>query len=75
MSEISNTPKEPDGPTRYGFRWGPMLVERMAQIEGRGYVVSIRGPKGYSGPEVQVYVSEKGRSIRAYPLRGAKSGR
>lgn len=57
---------------KYGFDWGPMTVERMAHIEGRGYVVSIRGPKGHDGPEVQVLVSEKGRAITAYPLRDAK---
>lgn len=58
--------------TQYGFDWGPLSVERVAHIEGRGYVVSVRGPRGYSGPEVQVYVSEAGRVVRAYPLRGAK---
>lgn len=61
------------GITQYGFDWGPMSVERVAHIEGRGYVVSIRGPKEYSGPEVQVLVSEKGRCITAFPIRGAKT--
>lgn len=67
----SNTPSELRS-TQYGFDWGPLSVERVAHIEGRGYVVSVRGPKGYSGPEVQVYVSEAGRVVRAYPIRGAK---
>jgi hypothetical protein len=62
-------------PTQYGFAWGPMRVERMAHIEGRGYVVSVHGPKGYNGPQVQVFVSEKGRTIRAFPLNGAKVAR
>lgn len=75
MSEVSNTPISPDGTTRYGFRWGPMIVERMAHIDGRGYVVSIRSAELHTGPEVQVYVSEKGRSVKAFPLRGAKNGR
>jgi hypothetical protein len=52
-----------------------MIVERMAHIDGRGYVVSIRSTELHTGPEVQVYVSEKGRSVRAFPLRGAKNGR
>lgn len=72
MSVESNRRSEPDGTTQYGFKWGPLDVERVAHIEGRGYVVSVRGPKGYEGPEVQVYVSEGGRVVRAYPLRGAK---
>lgn len=58
--------------SQYGFRWGPMLVERVAHIEGRGYVVSIRSRDDYSGPEIQVLVSEKGRRVTAYPLRGAR---
>lgn len=59
------------GATRYGFDWGPVVVERVAHVEGRGYCISIRGRKDYNGPEVQVYVSEKGRVITAHPLRGA----
>lgn len=58
--------------TQYGFEWGPMHVERMAHIPGRGYVVTVHGPKGYAGPQVQVLVSEKGRSITAFPIGGAK---
>ena len=72
---VSSVPMTADGTTQYGFRWGPMLVERMAHIDGRGYVVSIRSTELHTGPEVQVYVSEKGRSVKAFPLRGAKSGR
>lgn len=60
------------GVTQYGFDWGPVRVERVAHIPGRGYVVSVMGPKSHGGPEVQVYVSEKGVSVRAYPLRGAR---
>lgn len=67
-----NRRSEPDGTTQYGFQWGPLNVERLAHIEGRGYVVSVRGPKGYEGPEVQVFVSEKGRVVKAFPIRGAK---
>jgi hypothetical protein len=60
------------GATQYGFDWGPMVVERVAHIEGRGYCVSIRGRRDYKGPEIQVLVSEKGRSVTAYPLRNAR---
>ena len=60
------------GETQYGFDWGPVVVERVAHIEGRGYVVSVRSRKDYSGPEVQVLVSEKGQRVTAYPLRKAR---
>lgn len=63
------------GDTQYGFRWGPMIVERVAHIEGRGYVVSVRTRDDYSGPQVQVLVSEKGRSVTAYATGGAKTRR
>jgi hypothetical protein len=56
--------------TRYGFQWGPVTVERVAHIEGRGYCVSV---KGSGGQEVEVLVSEKGRRVTAYPINGAKT--
>jgi hypothetical protein len=49
----------------YGFDWGPMKVERLAHIEGRGYVLSVKTDHA----EMQVYVSEKGRVVRPYPVR------
>jgi hypothetical protein len=51
--------------TRFGFDWGPMKVERLAHIPGRGYVVQI----GTEHVSVQVYVSEKGRKVTAYEPR------
>ena len=60
------------GTTQYGFDWGPLVVERVAHIEGRGYCVSIRGRKEHGGPEIQVLVSEKGRRVTAYPRNGAR---
>jgi hypothetical protein len=59
--------------TQFGFDWGPVVVERVAHIEGRGYCVSVRGQHDYEGPEIQVYVSEKGRVVRAHLIRGATS--
>ena len=50
--------------TQYGFDWGPMTVERVAHIEGRGYVVTVMGPSGTHGPQVQVLVS--GVVVRMY---------
>ena len=46
---------------RYGFRWGPMVVERTAHIPGRGYCLTIRTER----QSMQVYVSEKGQKLRA----------
>lgn len=56
----------------FGFAWGPVVVERIAHIEGRGYCISVRGSDRYDGPEIQVLVSEKGKAVTAYPIRGAK---
>ncbi len=58
--------------TKYGFQWGPVVVERVAHIEGRGYVVSVRSSDDYDGPEVQVIVSDKGRKMTVRALRGAR---
>lgn len=54
--------------TSYGFNWGTMVVERVFHELGRGRVIEIRSGDNRSNT-VQVYVSEKGRSIRVY-IRG-----
>jgi hypothetical protein len=54
-----------DGSTRYGFAWGPMTVERLAHIEGRGYALEIKT----GSCSMQVYVSEKGRVIAPEDVR------
>jgi len=48
--------------TPYGFRWGPLEVERTMTVPPPrgGYVLTVRG----EGTEIQVYVSRAGRSIR-----------
>ena len=55
----------------YGFDWGPLSVERVAHVEGRGYVVDVRSRERYEDG-VQIYVSEKGRSIRVFPRGRAR---
>lgn len=50
--------------TQYGFEFGAMSVERIMQVEGRGTVVGVYGADRSNG--VQVYVSEKGRSVRVF---------
>jgi len=48
----------------YGFDWGPMKVTRLAHVEGRGYALEVT--TDYA--RVQLYVTEKGRKIEAFPL-------
>lgn len=52
--------------TKYGFCWGPMIVTRLAHVNGRGYSLSIETPHA----EMQVYVTEKGRKIEPIRVRG-----
>ncbi len=48
--------------SEYGFEWGPLEVRRVAHIEGRAYVLVVD-----TGFELlEIYVSEKGRKIRAF---------
>jgi hypothetical protein len=56
-----------DTPWRYGFEWGPMVVERTAHIEGRGYVLTIKTEH----KRMQVHVTEAGRKIKPYEVRNA----
>jgi hypothetical protein len=51
--------------TQYGFRWGPMEVERLVHVEGRGYALEVKTEHA----SMQIYVSDKGRKIKAYPVR------
>lgn len=46
----------------YGFDWGPVHVERLEHVDGGGYALRIYTDHD----EVQVYVSEKGRKVKAY---------
>jgi hypothetical protein len=50
----------------YGFDWGPMKVERLAHISGRGYVLRI----STEHTQMQVHITEKGRKIAPFPARG-----
>lgn len=52
--------------SRFGFVWGPMRVERLAHLEGRGRVISVKA----GSKELQVYVSEKGRRVRVFEVGG-----
>lgn len=54
-----------EGTLPYGFRWGPLVVTRLAHIQRRGYVLEI----ATKHETMQVYVSEKGQKIRAMTSR------
>ena len=58
--------KPKGGLTRYGFRWGPMRVERMSHLalrKGREFF-SVSVETDYH--HVEVYVSRTGRSVRVW---------
>lgn len=51
---------------RYGFRWGPLVVERVATFpakKGETHVIRI---KTDAGKAIDVYASPTGRSIRVF---------
>jgi len=51
----------------FGFEWGPMVVTRLAYVEGRGYSLEVRTKHQV----LQVYVSERGRRIQPMAVRDA----
>lgn len=75
---LETSPESGDQMTRYGFRWGPFELQRMADIKygrRRYYVVSFVTD---AGQLLEVYISGRGRSVRAYlnhvELTAAKAG-
>lgn len=52
------------GPTQFGFDWGPIKVERLCHVEGRGYSLEVRTDHA----RVQLGISEKGRKITVHEL-------
>ncbi|PBI96963.1 hypothetical protein BKP42_36230 [Rhodococcus erythropolis] len=53
-------------PTRFGFKWGPLEVERTSTFHG-SHVLTI-APKGKrkSKQAITVYVSKAGQSVRVF---------
>lgn len=43
----------------FGFRWGPMHVERTAHVEGRGYILTVKTDHA----RIEVHVTQAGRKI------------
>jgi hypothetical protein len=58
------TEEREDDTWKYGFRWGPMTVARLAHIDGRGYVLEI----ATDHQAMQVHITEKGYKINPYPV-------
>lgn len=52
--------------TLYGFTWGPMTVERAASLSGKWRELRVF-TDAHDG--IVVYVSEAGRSVRAFDAR------
>lgn len=66
-----------DGDTRYGFKWGPVAVERMAEFPRSNGQAKVIGIYRVDGPHradmfqmLEIYVSPRGRSVRVF--RGGK---
>lgn len=67
----------PDGDTRFGFKWGPVAVERLADLPRDGGRCRVIGVYRVEGPNregldkiLEIYVSPKGQSVRVW--RGGK---
>lgn len=64
---ITGWENEREYASRFGFKWGPMVVSRAARIEGRGFCVEVATEHA----RMQILVSERGRRITSYPIRNA----
>lgn len=57
---------------RYGFRWGPVDVVRMAEFPNGSYVLQVET----DFKTLEIYISKTGRSVRVYDgnteLKGSK---
>jgi hypothetical protein len=64
---VAVTEESADDIWKYGFRWGPLTVTRLAHIDGRGYVIEV----ATDHQVMQVHITEKGNKINPYPVRKA----
>ena len=56
---MSSRRKRPDGVTIFGFKWGPMKVERTAADDRLGWILTVRDENGEGRAEIRV--SPKGQ--------------
>lgn len=55
-----------DGSTRYGFRWGPVKVERVAAIKRGAGTYRVLRLATVSGQVLDIYISPEGRRVRVF---------
>jgi hypothetical protein len=51
---------------RYGFRWGPLVVQRAAILPSRNGETHVVRITTATGKSINVYVSPTGRSVRVF---------
>lgn len=50
----------------YGFRWGPLVVERVATYPAKNGDYRVIRVRTDAGKRIDIYVSPTGRSVRVY---------
>lgn len=55
-----------DGVTTFGFRWGPLCVERTAKVDRGSGDCRVLTLYTDAGQKLTVYVSPAGRSLRVF---------
>ncbi|MES9514107.1 hypothetical protein ACIQYW_14065 [Rhodococcus erythropolis] len=53
-------------PTRFGFKWGPLEVERTSTFHGSHVLTIAPNGKRKSKQAITVYVSKAGQSVRVF---------
>lgn len=51
---------------RYGFRWGPLVVQRVATFPRKNGEDHVLRVKTDAGKQIDIYVSPTGRSVRVF---------
>ena len=50
----------------FGFRWGPITVQRYAQLNDRNGPIRVLGIESDKASTLHIYVSPTGRSVRVF---------
>lgn len=51
---------------RYGFRWGPLVVQRVATFPGKNGESHVLAVETDAGTRIDIYVSPTGQSVRVF---------